>query len=100
MCTLQKKDEGWWLVIGQPKTNALISIKRVTLTHKTSVRLDFVAPPAGTHDYVLYFMCDSYLGCDQEYKFDIECRDELSRPAGAAEEHKSAKRPRKEATAE
>lgn len=44
----QKKDEGWWLVIGQQKTNALISIKRVTLQHKAAVRLDFVAPQAGT----------------------------------------------------
>lgn len=38
-------------------------------------RLDFVAPPGvGKHDYVLYFMCDSYMGADQEYKFSIQIK--------------------------
>lgn len=55
----QKRDEGWWLVIGDPKTNSLISIKRVTLQQKAKVKLDFVAPSVGKHSYVLYFMSDS-----------------------------------------
>ena len=92
----QKKDEGWWLVIGQPATNALISIKRVAITHKSSVRLDFVAPAVGTHDYVLYFMCDAYMGCDQEYKLRIECKDELSGTAAEGQQQSKPKRARKE----
>jgi len=43
---------------------------------------------SGTHDYLLYFMCDSYMGCDQEYKFSIDVSDELTeataRPAKRA----------------
>jgi pre-mRNA-splicing helicase BRR2 len=36
------------------------------------VKLEFSAPGAqGQHALTLYFMCDSYLGCDQEYEFDI-----------------------------
>ena len=27
---------------------------------------------AGKHELTLYFMCDSYLGCDQEYEFTID----------------------------
>merc|ERR1712167_431323 len=43
------KEEGWWLVIGDPKANSLLCIKRFTLS----------------------LMCDSYLGCDQEYELKL-----------------------------
>jgi len=68
----QKREEGWWLVIGDSKTNSLISIKRVTLSQQARVQLDFAAPTPGKHVFTLYFMSDSYLGCDQEYKFEIQ----------------------------
>ncbi|UJR08870.1 hypothetical protein I4U23_013125 [Adineta vaga] len=68
----QKREEGWWLVIGELKTNALISIKRLTLQQKADVVLDFTAPSAGTHNYILYLMSDAYMGCDHEYKFSID----------------------------
>lgn len=105
-----KREEGWWLVIGDSKANrsaiccfvisrcnckesilvvsitclltsayfsffSLISIKRLTLQQKARVKLDFVAPQqTGNHSYVLYFMCDAYLGCDQEYTFKIDVK--------------------------
>jgi len=65
------KEEGWWLVIGDPKTNTLLSIKRITLQLKAKVKLDFVAPDPGEYTYTLYLMCDSYLGCDQEYELKL-----------------------------
>ena len=68
----RSKDEGWWLVIGDPASNSLVSIKRVMLQAKAKVKLDFVAPAPGEHKYTLYFMCDSYLGCDQEYEVRIK----------------------------
>ncbi|XP_065353810.1 U5 small nuclear ribonucleoprotein 200 kDa helicase [Cloeon dipterum] len=72
----QKREEGWWVVIGDPKTNALLSIKRLTLQQKAKVKLDFVAPkPCGDYEYTLYFMSDAYLGCDQEYKFKIRVEE-------------------------
>lgn len=67
----QKREEGWWVVIGDPKSNSLLSIKRLTLQQKAKIKLDFVAPAPGQHSYTLYFMSDAYLGCDQEYKFTI-----------------------------
>ena len=61
-----RKEEQWWLVVGDPKANSLLAIKRITLQRKSKVKLDFSAPAAaGTHNLVLFFMCDSYLGCDQ-----------------------------------
>ncbi len=67
-----KRDENWWLVIGDLKANSLISIKRITLQKKAKVKLEFQAPAApGDYSYTLYFMCDSYMGADQEYKFNL-----------------------------
>lgn len=70
-----KREEGWWVVIGDPKANSLLSIKRLTLQQKAKIKLDFVAPGPGYHSYTLYFMSDAYLGCDQEYKFNIEVNE-------------------------
>ncbi|KAK6913571.1 DEAD/DEAH box helicase domain [Dillenia turbinata] len=70
------KEEGWWLVVGDTKTNQLLAIKRVSLLRKSRVKLEFTAPPeAGKKTYVLYFMCDSYLGCDQEYSFTVDIKE-------------------------
>ncbi|CAH9061484.1 unnamed protein product [Cuscuta epithymum] len=75
------KDEGWWLVVGDPKTNQLLGIKRVSLQRKSRVKLDFSAPgEPGKKSYTLYFMCDSYMGCDQEYTFTVDVKE-----AGAVE---------------
>ena len=74
----QKREEGWWVVIGAPKSNSLISIKRLTLQQKAKVKLDFVAPAPGKHSYLLYFMSDAYMGCDQEYKFTVDVHAAVS----------------------
>lgn len=66
----QKREEGWWVVVGEPKSNTLLSIKRVSLARAARLRLDFVCG-AGAHSYTLYFMCDAYLGADQEYRFSV-----------------------------
>merc|ERR1712000_175587 len=64
------KREGWWLVVGDVEANSLLSIKRISLRQKSKVKLEFPAPSdIGKHKYTLYFMCDSYLHVDQEYKF-------------------------------
>ncbi|PKI35753.1 hypothetical protein CRG98_043911 [Punica granatum] len=40
---------------------------------KTKEELNFTAPSEpGSRHYMLYFMCDSYFGCDQEYKFSLD----------------------------
>ncbi|GAO51264.1 Sec63-domain-containing protein [Saitoella complicata NRRL Y-17804] len=67
-----KKMENWWIVIGDPATKQLLSIKRVTLAKRLSVRLDFVVPTPGKHSYKLMFFSDSYVGCDQELAVDFE----------------------------
>ncbi|KAI3882646.1 hypothetical protein MKX03_000086 [Papaver bracteatum] len=71
------KEEGWWLVVGDSKTNQLLAIKRVFLQRKSEVKLEFAVPAEsspGRKSYTLYFMCDSYLGCDQEYSFTVDVK--------------------------
>jgi len=39
------------------------------------VTLEFTAPEeAGAVEYTLFFMCDSYLGCDQEYTVELDVK--------------------------
>ncbi|KAM1358157.1 hypothetical protein ACFX13_046032 [Malus domestica] len=68
------KEEGWWLVVGDTKTDSLLDIKKVSVQKKSKIKLEFAASAAetaGKKTYTLYFMCDSYMGCDQEISVDI-----------------------------
>jgi pre-mRNA-splicing helicase BRR2 len=68
-----RRDEGWWLVLGDPKANKLLAIKRVSLAAASKVKLAFEAPPeVGDAKLTLFFMCDSWLGCDQEYEVEFK----------------------------
>merc|ERR1712078_744504 len=53
----------------------LLAIKRITMSSKpvVNVKLDVDCPnEPGKLPCTLYFMSDSYMGCDQEYKFDLK----------------------------
>ena len=65
------KDEAWWVVLGDPAEKTLLAIKRVTLVQKSQLKLEFKPPRAGNLSLKLYAMCDSYVGCDQEYDLPI-----------------------------
>ncbi|OAP11548.1 hypothetical protein AXX17_AT2G39600 [Arabidopsis thaliana] len=53
-----------------------MAIKRISLQRKAKVKLEFAVPTeTGEKSYTLYFMCDSYLGCDQEYSFTVDVKD-------------------------
>ena len=68
----KEKREGWWIVVGDTKTNSLLSLKRVTLQRTQKVMLEFMAPEEpGDYNLTLFCMSDSYLGCDQEYSVPI-----------------------------
>lgn len=73
-----KREEGWWIVIGDSASNSLLSIKRITLQQKVKVKLDFVAPSPGGYEYTVYLMSDCFMGCDQEYKFKVSIGDCMS----------------------
>ncbi|KAL4189933.1 hypothetical protein AMTRI_Chr08g209540 [Amborella trichopoda] len=63
----KSNEEGWWLVIGDFKLN-----------QKSKVKLEFTAlSEVGKKEYILYFMCDSYLRCDQEYNFTVDVKEAM-----------------------
>ncbi|THH28522.1 hypothetical protein EUX98_g5677 [Antrodiella citrinella] len=64
-----KKLANWWLVVGDPKTRQLLSIKRVTVNKNLAVKLEFTLPK-GMHSLKLYVICDSYMGADHDINMD------------------------------
>jgi pre-mRNA-splicing helicase BRR2 len=72
----KRKEEAWWLVVGDAKRGTLAAIKRVSLGRKSKVKLEFEAPSEpGKAEYTLFFMCDSYMGCDQEYSVEMDVKE-------------------------
>lgn len=77
-----RKEEQWWLVLGDPKANTLLAIKRVKLGKAASATLEFTAPAQpGAAKLMLYFMCDSYMGADQEYEVRYALEPYSSKPS-------------------
>jgi pre-mRNA-splicing helicase BRR2 len=65
----KKKLANWWLVVGEPSTRQLLSIKRVTVNKSLSVKLEFTLPQ-GKHSLKLSAICDSYMGADHDIPLD------------------------------
>lgn len=71
-----RKVENWWAVLGDPKSNTLLSIKRVPLHRNANIKLEFAAPEtAGEYAYNLYVICDAYTGCDLENEVKINVQE-------------------------
>ena len=58
-----EKTEQYWIVIGSKETNTLVSIKRITLSLESKVKLSL---DDSQDKFQLFVICDSYLGCDLE----------------------------------
>lgn len=70
-----RKDENWWLVVGDVNGNQLFAIKRIALQKTSTAKLQFAAPEiTGKVELTLFLMCDSYLGCDQEFEFTLDIK--------------------------
>ena len=63
---LQVKEEGWWVVLGNPESDELYALKRISFGSQTSFSLSIQASSPELQALRLYLMCDSYLGMDQE----------------------------------
>lgn len=66
--------EQWWIVIGDQSTDHLVAVKRIPVQRQAATTISFTAPDVcGSYKYTLMIVCDSYVGCDQEYDlpFDV-----------------------------
>ena len=44
-----------------------------TVCLQANIKLEFNAPEnVGKHNLTLFFMCDAWAGCDQEYEFELD----------------------------
>ena len=60
------KEEGWWLIVGESKSNILKTIKRFTFVKDFKMNFNLPAPEkSGNHSYNISLLCDSWVGCDQ-----------------------------------
>jgi len=78
----EKKNELWWLIIGDERTNRVVGITRIaSLKHGTEARIPFQAPPKpATYTYTLLLLSDSYVGFDQHILFKLQVAKELPIP--------------------
>ena len=73
----EPKQEWWWVFIGQPGANALITEpqKVLALTDEDEIDVPFMAPPmAGQFQLTVYVISDSYYGIDhaETIKLDVK----------------------------
>lgn len=75
-----EKQEFWWLIVGDEDGDAVLAIKRLTCDARHQATLAVDLPVDGERPqklpYKLSFLCDSYLGCDQEYAFALQLSDD------------------------
>lgn len=69
-----EKEENWWLVVGHSESNTLLAIKRISLARESRTKLEFIVPETaeGKTMLTLFVMCDSYMGCDQEFEIELD----------------------------
>jgi len=74
----KEKSEEWWLLVGDPKNNTLLCIKRINVDREKSIEMEFTAPEEpGEYHLKMYVMCDSYSGCDQEFDINLTVQDNM-----------------------
>lgn len=72
-CYPQELNATWWLILGDPETNTIFSIAEVDLQRTNKKVLQFTAPSEpGHYKWMLYFMTDAYIGCDQEQEIEFD----------------------------
>lgn len=80
----KSKDEQYWIIVGYEKTGELIAMKRVNrLLNRVETTLRFEwddewseYAAEGVVALSLYVVCDSYIGLDQHYTFNVPAPSE------------------------
>lgn len=60
----RQKEEVWWILVGERKSNKLYSIKRISIRDKYNFSLQIETTAPGDIQLSIYLICDSYIGCD------------------------------------
>lgn len=83
----QKLRLTWWLILGDQNDNSIQAITEVDLEKTREKKLVFTAPSKpGHYKWVLYFMTDGYVGCDQEQEIEFDVEGEVAEEEMEVEE--------------
>ncbi len=58
-----EKEEYWWIIIGEKKTNKVLTTKRTLVKSSVDITMNF--EKGESKKFILYALCDSYIDCDQ-----------------------------------
>jgi len=77
-----KKNELWWLLLGDERTGRINGITRISsLKHKTEVKIQFQAPlKTGTYTYSVFLLSDSYVGFDITKPLKLVVTKDIAKP--------------------
>jgi pre-mRNA-splicing helicase BRR2 len=67
----EEKEELWWVVVGEKKSNRVLTTKRMTVKGSNESVLEFERIE-NVDQYIVYALCDSYMGCDQAQDINVE----------------------------
>lgn len=72
------KDEGWFMVLGEPYAGELLALKRCSYRHtRSNHQINFTASQKlGRMIYTVYIVSDSYIGFDQQFDIHLEIIEE------------------------
>jgi len=91
----EKREECWWIVIGDSNKHELVGVHRVgPVGKKVEGKIKFLAPAkTGTYVFTVNLICDGYLGCDKQraLKIHVVPDDNPERLAAAANAKKVVK---------
>lgn len=66
------KECTWFLMVGNPKTNELLAMKRVSFKRYTTKEMTICLPSDFRGQPLeVFLLCDSYIGLDQSYQMDL-----------------------------
>ena len=76
----------WWLFIGSPFSNRIISAKRIPgIKDRKTLKIQFAAPPqVGEYPFSVFLKSDTYLGSDM--RMDVQMKVEEGRVVEAVED--------------
>lgn len=73
VCPDIKKNELWWVVVGDPLTKQLYALRKTIIAKEhQQLTLEVSIPTTGSHLLLVWAICDSYADADKEVTFDVQ----------------------------
>lgn len=68
-----KKEESWWVIIGNRKENQIMSIKKISFLKEREIEMKFTIPSIGEYQFSIILISDCWIGS----YYEEECSEEI-----------------------